>query len=390
VTTKDLDSLEKSYQKFSHIIDGYADVLESLNLENSDSEVDKVVKFILDKNILVRQLNIALSHLTNSTSESFRQSMSSFKSVKNGHYTRTEFGTNALIMKNWEELTKSVPINDPEKCIKDFSNIRKSDGKLNLKKRNVLGCFLGQNLKAIRHAANIFKHSCKMINPGNAGKFSKEEDQIILEEASKSGGSLETWKNLARILGRTDRCDWVNIKRRYMRLTDSFHRGKWKLTEDETLIEALFQEKKVSDIRTIESIDFNDFKRVTNKLNRPCDSLCDRWNCTLKPVLLSHHYGTLHKPWRIDFFNYVIEKKAVGEQDLDYAELKILFPEQTSRSLHTSLVRFAPKIGTPEKPLFQRIKEELHNCKDPLESERVKAFREEIVIIYDRVINGDK
>ena len=125
-------------------------------------------------------------------------------------------------------------------------------------------------------------------------------------------------------------------------------------------------------------------------LNRHWDSLHQRWNCVLKSILLSHHYGTLHKPWLIAFLNYVVEKKAVGEQDLDFAELKLLFPEQTPMSIHTALKRFIEKTVAAEKPLYQLIKEELPNFKDHQESERVKTDRENIVRIYDRVINGDK
>jgi hypothetical protein len=376
-----------------HILDGYADVLESLNLEDSDSEVDKVVKWILDQNILVRQLNVSFSRLTKTGSMSFNQAMSSIKSVKTGRYTRGEFGEDALIIKSWEELTKAVPINNPQKCIEDFSKIRSSDGKLKLKKRNVLGCFLGKYLKAIRHATDIFEHGCKLINPGSTGKFSKEEDQIILEEVKNCGETFETWKNLAQKLERTDRRDHCTIKNRYSLLTqnNTLHRGRWNLTEDEILIEALFEGQKVKDIATIESIDFNELKRVAGKLNRPWDAVQQRWNRNLKPVLLSYHYGTLHKPWRVDFLKYVVGKKIVGEQDLDFAELKLLFPEQTPRSLKSALGMFAQKCNSVKKPLYEIVQDSLSSkYKDVQETERLKTFREEIVKIYDRVISGGK
>ncbi len=243
-------------------------------------------------------------------------------------------------------------------------------------------------MKPIRHAADIFDHSCRLIKPRSVGLYSKEEDQIILEEVAKCGETLETWKNLASKL---ERSYPSTIKRRYILLTHgkTFYQGRWNSTEDKILIEALFH-GKVGDICTIESIDFNDLKKVAETLNRPWDSVNQRWNVNLKPVLLSHHNGTLHKPWRVDLFNYVVEKKVVGEQDLDFAELKLLFPEQTRMSIHLTLVSLRQKTGVAKKPLYEHIKDLIPNYKDHQDSERLKTFREEIVRIYDRVVNGDK
>ena len=51
----------KSYEDFSPIMDGYGFLLDHLNPDDPDSEVDKAVKFILEKNIMVRHVNILLS-----------------------------------------------------------------------------------------------------------------------------------------------------------------------------------------------------------------------------------------------------------------------------------------------------------------------------------------
>ncbi len=70
----------KSYEDFSSIMDGYGDLLKDLLPENPDCEVDKVVKFILDKNILIRNINVALSHFSVCKGQFYKKSKGSITS----------------------------------------------------------------------------------------------------------------------------------------------------------------------------------------------------------------------------------------------------------------------------------------------------------------------
>lgn len=60
-----LEVPEKSYDDWSRISSGFYELVEQLQPENPNSEVDKVVKFILDENIPVRHINLQFADFTN-------------------------------------------------------------------------------------------------------------------------------------------------------------------------------------------------------------------------------------------------------------------------------------------------------------------------------------
>ena len=62
---------EKSYDDWSRIGSGFQELVGLLNPDDTTSEVDKVVKFILDKNILVRHINLQYSDFTNVNAQYF-------------------------------------------------------------------------------------------------------------------------------------------------------------------------------------------------------------------------------------------------------------------------------------------------------------------------------
>jgi hypothetical protein len=374
---------EKSYQDFSPIMDGYGALLDRLNPEDPKSEVDKVVKFILDQNIQVRHINISLCRYTNARAPELKVLHKKMPSIKFGRYSAGDFGDDDRLKKRWNELVETVPIIDPNQCIVDFSQLKTREV---LKKRNVLGCFLGQDLPNVRHCADVFQHACSLLNPLKSGKFSQEEDQIILKEAKKSGANLSTWKS---VILKLNRKDTVIIARRYTALTkgQSLFKGKWTLTEDEVLLESLLSGKKNAGIDEIKSVCMKDFQMCSEKLNRSKVNVYIHWRNIVMPILLSFHYGTLHQPWRRDFFEYLIKKKIAGVQDIDYSEASRFWPEQSPTSFVNSLKAFSSKQAEQHKPLHKIIEENVHSFKDIQETERVRNYREEIVRIYDEVKN---
>ena len=374
---------EKSYQDLTPILEGYGDLLDLLNPNDANSEVDKVVKYILCKNILVRHLNVALSRFTASTGPEYYAQVKDFDFLKIGRFTHGDLGEDALLEKRWNELVEQVPIHDPKKCINDFSKLKRGEERV-LKKRNVIGCFLGQDLPHIRHAADIFHHACTLLQTKNNGKYSKEEDTIILEEVRKSGACASTWRKLSLVLNRnyTD-----SIANRYKTITDYQYqqKGRWSLTEDEMLLEHLFEGKSNVGIEEIKNVAYNDFKSFALLLNRTQKNVSNRWKCTLMPILLSFHYETLHKLWRRHFFEYLIEKKIVAIPEINYSDAMSLFPEQNPSSLVTPLKHYAIKQSKLNKPLYQILQDCLPTFTDSQEIERVKNFRQEIVRIYEEV-----
>jgi hypothetical protein len=374
---------EKSYEDFSPILEGYGDLLDRLNPEDPKSEVDKVVKFILDKNIIVRHVNVMLSHISNAVNSFFYSKVKGLENLKTKRFSGGDFGDDHCLRKRWIELVEKVPIINPDQCIQDFSQLKNREV---LKKRNVLGCFLGQDLPHARHCADVFQHACSLLTTFKSGKFSKEEDKIILEEAKKFGSCLSTWKSVILKLNRKDS---HGIARRYIALTEerSLFRGMWSLSEDEVLLESLFDGKKEAGIDEIKSMSMSDFQLCSEKLNRSNRNVSNHWRNIVMPILLAHHCQTLHRPWRRDFFEYLIEKKVVAVQDIDYSKASSFWPEQCATSLKTSLNNYTRKQAEQNKPLFQIIQENLHSFKDIQETERVRNYREEIVRIYDEAKN---
>jgi hypothetical protein len=374
---------EKSYEDFSPIMDGYGDLLDHLNPEDPKSEVDKVVKYILDKNIQVHHINIALCRFTNVRAKDFADLHKKMPFIKIGRYSPGDFGDDDRLIKRWNELVETVPIIDPNQCIVDFSQLKTREV---LKKRNVLGCFLGQDLPNVRHCADVFQHACSLLKPLKSGKFSKDEDKIILEEAKKFGPCLSTWK---RLILKLNRKNDAAISRRYATLTEerSLFRGMWSLIEEEVLLESLFTGRKKTGIDEIKEVSFKDFQSCSEQLNRSNQYVSAHWRHIVMPILLSYHYGTLHRPWRREFFEYLVEKKVAAVQDIDYSEASSFWPEQSHCSFINSLRNFGKKQAVRKKPLFQIIEENLHSFKDPQENERVRNYREEIVRIYDEVKN---
>jgi hypothetical protein len=378
---------------FSPILEGYGDLLGLLNPQNSENEVDKVIKHILDKNILVRNVNIDLAGITGGNTNKVLNKLSVLGLIIVGRFTPGEFGEDAFIRKRWNELVINVPILDPLQCIRDFCLLRSSIGKQKeLRKRNILGCYLGQDLTKIRHASDIFNYAVSFLNPPIfKGKFTKEEDSLILSEAAKSGACLETWKVLAQMLERGNYHKTLcALRYRHINLTKNKFtiKGKFDDSEDEVILCHLFGGKPDTNVQTIESVIFKDFEGLEEVLNRTQRSLLLRWNKNLKPILLSYHNETLHRPWKRELYQYLINKKVVGTQDIDYQDLKTIFPEQNPASL-VMVVCNRPKTAKQALPLWQSLKEVLPDLNDPQETKRVKEFRDKIVEIYDRVKNGD-
>ena len=370
---------------FSPVLNGYGDLLDNLNTEDSESEVDKVVKYILNQNLSVQNISVILADITNGHNSLVLNKLSVRGLIVVGRFTRGELGENVQILKRWNELQMKVPVLNPFKCINDFHKLLSSKVKRKLtRKKNVLGCYLGQDLTRIRHASDVFHHAFELLNPPTfKGKFTKEEDQLILSEVAKTGECKGTWKQIAGMLNRSN-CS--SIKMRFFCLTTNrfLQRGQFDISEDEYILRSLFSGKKDTDIQEIESITQKDFTDIAESLNRSIYSVSLKWKGSLKPILLSHHFGTLHRPWKKELFQYLIDKKVIARQDINYHELKTILPEQNPISIKYAITNYK---GDESFILWKRIKEVLSDMKDSQEREKLKAYREKIVDIYDRVIN---
>ncbi len=259
------------------------------------------------------------------------------------------------------------------------------DRKISLRKRNVVGCYLAQGLPYIRFSTDVLGRAKLVLYKSN-GKFSKEEDKVILAEVKKNGTGNETWQNLAKILKRNSP---KNIRRRYESKLKgvSYFSGAFTIEEDKIILEQLFKGKKEIGIKDIEACQRKSLLPAVNKLNRPACNTISHWLFKLKPVLLSFHLGVLHFDWKQSFANYIVVKKPISMQEVDWKDAIEKFPGQSSVSLRVCLKGWTTKKMTANKdlPLFEAVRLHLPQIKETKDLESTKTYREEIVRIYKEI-----
>lgn len=258
----------------------------------------------------------------------------------------------------------------------------------------MIGCFLGQDLTRIRIATTIFERAFKILFTENGGKFSKQEDEVILEAVNKHGAKITTWSVLTVQLSRTKeviRSHYYHSLRKQNNIS-----GRWTLDEEEVCIETLFT-NKISDRSVIKSISNVDLQPVADQLNRHVRLVSNHWEGRLKPVLLSYHLDETFRNFRPPVLSYLVEKKVVAFQDIIWSEVIKQFPSQTTLSLtfeiHNQLASIDEK--NPHEahlPIFEKLQNNYFLWKDEVLSERQKSYRSKIIEIYDRVrrLTGNK
>ena len=102
---------------------GYADLYEHLLPECS--EVDRVVKYVLDLNILVRYINVKYSHRATLEEEDISVAKKSCPNFRHRRFVPGQIGEDGKILKRLEQLFRDLSIKNPERCIQDFGNSKK-------------------------------------------------------------------------------------------------------------------------------------------------------------------------------------------------------------------------------------------------------------------------
>jgi hypothetical protein len=244
---------------------------------------------------------------------------------------------------------------------------------------------LAQELPYVRFSTDVLGRA-KLILYKSNGKFSKDEDEVILAEVKKNGTGIESWKNLAKILKRNAPC---NIKAHYeLKLMEaSYFSGAYTIEEDKVILEQLFKGRKKIGIKDINAIQRKSLLPAVSKLYRPINNLNSHWYVKLKPILLSYHLGVLHFDWKESFANYIVDKKPMTMQEVDWKDAVEHFPGQSSVSLRICLNDWTIKKMTANKdlPLFEAVKLHLPQIKEPKDLETTKTYREEIVRIYKEI-----
>jgi len=387
------NSQAKSLDSWSNITDAFPNLYDQLNPNDPDSEVDKAVKFIFEKDIPIRHLNVRYGTL----SLSFFQKQILPKDRKNvhpllkvGRFSPGANGEDGIICQNRERLAKEAGLEDPPQFIEDlkklFSNKNKSS--LNVMKRNVIGCYLGQDLPYIRHGSDVIQRAVAILYPWKKGMFSKDEDGIILKEVEANGENSKTFQKLVEVLERPAR----NIKDRYYEQIkcEGLKAGKWNMADYEQFLEFLFREERTSNKSGIDYINsipmsvIHDSAKVLGWKPKPIEQ---KWMQGIRPLLLSYHSGSLHADVKTKFYDYLIKNKIGFMQEIDWKDVEKEFRNHSSYSLKCFISDiFQNKLykGMPVYLAVEDYKEKTKHSKYSKRKLKEKKIREDIIILYNK------
>merc|ERR1712150_91494 len=213
-------------------------------------------------------------------------------------------------------------------------------------------------------------------------KFSREEDQIILNEVADKGDKLSTWKMLSRRI-KGDEKYHDHIRNRYLQNLhgETKKHGKFSLEEDTVILEHVFTGKPRS-IRAIDMINFSSFDNMT-EVKRGKANMSSRFQKNLKPILLSYHLGQLNSNWKYSFFEYLVTQNYRERKEIPWAKLQSLYPAQTISSLIACINVIEHLQERRNLSFADALKDHLGKIKDGHDyTETQKDYHQKIVDIY--------
>ncbi len=375
---------------WTNLSEGFADLIPLLDPDDAESEVDKVVSFILKQNILVRYINVkyrsySIRHVYNHSKEKSDMKQNC-PEIKIGRFSRRSNGEDGTIKRQWEKLILEAKIKNPVKCIADFKNKIKEEIETGLLRANVLGTYLGQDLPYIRLGCDVFTRAVTLFYLNNEGYYTKDEDALILETVKMRGASIDTFKHLCQLLKKRFPSD---ISRHYNRIS-KFKRtnsGTWTSADFEVLFGYILRAANSVEItgpEYIQSVSQEVVSAAAKLLNRVPYCVWQHWGTFTKPTLLAYHNGTLHSDWKTEFLHYLVEKRVKALQEIDWHEVQLHFPNQTSHSLQRVFSSIRRLDSYRCQPLFKTIQDYLPKLKNSSASKRGFEYREKMVYLYDK------
>merc|ERR1719319_119111 len=296
---------------------------------NISSDLDKIVLFILEKNIKISSVNAEYTQTNVSD-------LSRCKNIfgENVDYSGvTGFSPNEdeIIKKNWSKLIKKLNIESPEQVLDTLFNLRRQDGRTELLKKNVVALYLGQGITKVRLASQVLNQALGLLIKFTTGKISETEHSIIVDYIEKNGESSKSFDDL-RILLKRRFCVTISThfsKWKEGKFDSSFKKGPFKRIESNVIIEEMLKTSKDGTVFGVHSnikgqkgtLTSNTFKKLENVLKRQTQNIRNHWEIRLKPILLQYHAGTLNFDVRTILVNYLLEKKVRFIQDIPWSQV---------------------------------------------------------------------
>merc|ERR1712156_459414 len=110
-----------------------------------------------------------------------------------------------------------------------------------------------------------------------------------------------------------------------------YKRGTWTLEEDTVLLEYLFKNKPCK-IETIKSISYKSMENI-REVKRSKQTIQNRYEKYLKPILLNYHLGTLNNNWKYNYVAHILNKNYKATKEVIWEEMLDIFPGQSRMSL---------------------------------------------------------
>lgn len=342
---------------------------EIKKLRDNGTEIHKVLRYIRKSGLQVREnqaeaLEIELEFSLDRArfrNEAFDKAVE--LNLKLGPFSKAVNGPTSeqtQIENAWKELIDKSGVENEKKLIRDLHkhcNIRSPWV------CSFVGLYLSKDFIALRHPFKVMEFFFKLKLFKN-GKFDEKEKLIILQclkihkSDKKEKAKKRSVSKAAKILNRprsivNDYLD--NLKRGHLKMTNK--REKMQLEESVAIMKYIFKDKKPENYD-----DFQDFllkadiKWTKFKSTRSPRTLRKHWNAFIKPTLLAYFLRALKTPWKEDFLRYVMSEKLVSVTEIDWNEVKRLWPYTTKEQVLLYLEGF---VFRRQGPLHVRIEKRL-------------------------------
>jgi len=303
------------------------------------------------------------------------------KDYHTGRFTEKE---DDIIRQNWANLCQLCNITQPEMLMEQMHKKNYFQSRNEKRQKNVIGCYLGINLRRMRHASDVFYRSKMSCIRSKAEKkfFSHNDDKIIMDEVSKNGATKTTWKKLSHMLN-IDETSSTSIRERYVNILNlsGTKTGSWTLDEDTALLEYLFKNKKC-DIKTVKLVNYKSFVDI-REVKRSQKSMSERYSYYLQPILMSYHLGTLNLNWKYNFFVDILKRNYSDVKEVIWEDMVSLYPGQSINSLSRTLVTAIKNGRQNDKNFCDTLKEHIAKISKTDDfSEKKKAYQRKIVEVY--------
>ena len=287
----------------------------------SSGHLDKCVQFILNKDIMVQETALMLDKRVriqtlrpNTLFSTSKEHMEDIPpEMKIGKFNPKD---DECIKKNMESLLKSVNLSkDGNKATEEVFSLSLEDD--HLQKINVIGLWLSQGLEGVRLPCDVANRARMLYLSTRNVEFTEEEDQIILSFMETEGAaSRHPWAALSTQLDRAR-----DSIQKYYKLTlkhkNKKKSGKFTAEEDKMIMESVFE----ADDNALENVvgtSHEVWVKLGEQLDRRPRNVYEHWKQYIHPHLTRYNAGIHEDDIKDKLVNFCVKKRIKFRQDADW------------------------------------------------------------------------